>query len=101
MSAMPMARRREKASPKTVTPMTTAVTGSSAPRIADGVDPIFLMAIFMRKSEMTVGSRASCMAHVHWRAVWRSWMFCPVSSEKLMMAASPKRTIQKVKVTDE
>ena len=101
MSAIPMTRRREKASSKTVTPMTTAVTGSRAPRIADGVDPIFLMAIFMRKRDRTVGSRASWMAHVHCRGVWRSWMLCPARREKMTIAASPKRTIQKVNVTDE
>ena len=40
ISRMPAASRSVKLSPKTVTPIITAVSGSSAPMIAVGVEPI-------------------------------------------------------------
>lgn len=43
-------------SPKTNTPIATAVTGSSAPRIAVGVDPIIFTAFTMNMSESTVAT---------------------------------------------
>ena len=59
---MPTPKRNEKASSKMITPMQTAVTGSRAPMMAEGVDPIRLIEIFMKKSESTVGRSANCNA---------------------------------------
>ena len=44
MSTMPAANRSEKGSLNTKTPISTAVSGSKAPRIAVGVEPIYLAA---------------------------------------------------------
>ena len=65
ISSMPIPNRSENVSPKIRTPMQTAVTGSSAPMMAEGVEPIRLIEIFMKKSESTVGSRANCTAQAH------------------------------------
>ena len=49
----------KKLSPKMHTPIKTAVTGSRAPMMAEGVLPIFLMAMVMKNKLNTVGSKAS------------------------------------------
>ena len=59
IARMPIASCREKLSPKTQTPMITAVTGSRAPMIAAGVLPMRLMERVMKKSDNTVGNKAS------------------------------------------
>ena len=59
MAMMPMPNCSEKVSPKTKTPMMTAVTGSKAPIMAAGVEPMRLMEMVMKKSDNTVGSKAS------------------------------------------
>lgn len=45
-------------SPNIVTPNITAVTGSNAPRIAVGVEPIYWMAFVVDTKDMAVGKRA-------------------------------------------
>lgn len=65
ISMMPIARRRVNSSPKSVQDITTAVSGSRAPIIAVGVDPMLFMATLMRKRLSTVGSNASCMPQIH------------------------------------
>ena len=60
---MPMPKRNENASPKISTPIHTAVTGSRAPMMAEGVEPIRLIEIVMKKSESTVGRRANSDIH--------------------------------------
>ena len=59
MATMPMASCKEKLSPKINTPMMTAVTGSKAPMMAAGVLPMRLMEMVMKKSDNTVGNKAS------------------------------------------
>ena len=65
MARMPMASWKEKLSPKMQTPMMTAVTGSNAPMMAAGVLPMRLMEIVMKKSDNTVGNKASWAAQSH------------------------------------
>ena len=65
MSRMPTANRRVNVSEKTKMPIMTAVTGSRAPMMAEGVEPILLMEMFMKNSEITVGNRASWVAQPH------------------------------------
>ena len=59
MSSMPQRMRGVSCSPKMVTPKKTAVTGSSAPRIAVGVEPMYWMALVVQRNEMAVGKMAS------------------------------------------
>lgn len=73
--AMPDASRPVIPSSKSSMPMITAVTGSIAPRIAVGVDPIAWMAIVVQTSDMMVGKTASSEpkrstldCHVFWFA---------------------------------
>ena len=66
---IPTPNRSVKASPKTVTPTTTAVRGSSAPMMAVGVEPMAWTACVMVTSEMTVGTKASMMEKNHMRGV--------------------------------
>ena len=65
IARMPIASCREKLSPKTHTPMMTAVTGSKAPMMAAGVLPMRLMEMVMKKSDNTVGNKASWAAQSH------------------------------------
>ena len=65
IARMPIASCREKLSPKTHMPMMTAVTGSKAPMMAAGVLPIRLMEMVMKKSDNTVGNKASWAAQSH------------------------------------
>ena len=52
-------------SPKTVMPKKMAVTGSNAPRMAVGVEPMYWMALVVQRNEMAVGktARASRLPH--------------------------------------
>ena len=56
---MPNTRREVSGSLKTSVPMATAVTGSSAPIMAVGVEPMRRTAIAMVTSEMRVGTMPS------------------------------------------
>ena len=65
----PMLSRRVSISPNTVTPKNMAVTGSSAPRMAVGVEPIYWMALVVHRNDTAVGktARASKFPHkYHW-----------------------------------
>ncbi len=55
----PMMIRGVSCSPNTAAPIITAVTGSSAPSIAVGVDPILLIAAVVQPNEIAVGKTAS------------------------------------------
>ena len=57
MSIMPHAMRRVITSPNSIMPSTAAVTGSSAPIMAVGVEPMQRMAMAINTSDMTVGTR--------------------------------------------
>ena len=52
-------------SPKTVIPKNTAVTGSSAPRMAVGVEPMYWMAPVVQRNDTAVGKTASASRHPH------------------------------------
>ena len=65
MSTIPQAKRWVNASPKTHTPTATAVSGSRAPSMAVGVEPMLRTDMDMVTSDMTVGRRASKMAKNH------------------------------------
>ena len=67
ISATPTPIRNVKRSPKTMTPKNNAVTGSSAPRIAVGVEPMRRMAPAIVTSETIVGNNASETALIHIR----------------------------------
>ena len=55
--------------PRSVTLNTTAVTGSRAPNIAVGVEPIELIATVVQLSESTVGKNARATRFIHDAAV--------------------------------
>lgn len=67
ISATPTPMRSVNRSPKTMTPKNNAVTGSSAPRIAVGVEPMRRMAPAIVTSETIVGNSASETALTHIR----------------------------------
>lgn len=58
ISKNPITTRTVNTSPKTVTPKNTAVTGSNAPRMAVGVEPIYCMAPVVQSRDMAVGIKA-------------------------------------------
>ena len=60
-SINPIAIRVVMTSLKTTIPKNTAVTGSSTPNIAVGVDPIYCIASVVHISEMTVGKTDNAM----------------------------------------
>lgn len=62
ISRMPSAKLTENGSPKIITPINTAVSGSNAPIMEVEVDPIRFKAIVIRQRERTVGTIASCKA---------------------------------------
>lgn len=57
--------RRLNVSSKTNMPMSTAVTGSNAPKIAVGVDPMYWMALVVQRNEMAVGKSAKPKTSAH------------------------------------
>ena len=67
ISKTPVPMRSVNRSPKTATPKNNAVTGSSAPRIAVGVEPMRRMAPAIATSETIVGKSASATALTHIR----------------------------------
>ena len=99
MAAIPMASWKVKLSPKMNTPMTTAVTGSKAPMMAAGVLPMRLMLMVMKKSESTVGSKASCIPQSHCLGVSNSWKCSPEIKVKVATVNKPNTKIQKVNFT--
>lgn len=65
MSIMPHAMRRVITSPNSIMPSTAAVTGSSAPIMAVGVEPMQRMAMAINTSDMTVGTKPRVRAMPH------------------------------------
>lgn len=63
--SIPHSIRGVNASPNTVTPIMTAVTGSNAPRIAVGVEPMYCMALVVHRNDIAVGNMASAMRLPH------------------------------------
>ena len=68
---MPMSRREVRGSLKTRVPMATAVTGSSEPMMAVGVEPMRRTAMAMVTSEMSVGTMPSMSEKPNWVVVVR------------------------------
>ena len=62
---MPQLNLNVRDSPKTVTPKKTAVKGSSAPRIAVGVEPMYWIAWVVQRNDMAVGKMASAIRLPH------------------------------------
>ena len=96
MSIIPIPNLHVKDSPNSVHPMKTAVTGSRAPIMADGVDPMCLMAIVIKKRLSTVGSSANCIAPAHSNGPWSHCNGSPDSQPKVNIDSHPKKTTQKV-----
>ena len=71
--AMPMRRREVRGSLNTMVPMATAVTGSSEPMMAVGVEPMRRTAMAMVTSEMSVGTMPSMSEKPSWVVVVRGW----------------------------
>ena len=71
--AMPMRRREVRGSLKTRVPMATAVTGSSEPMMAVGVEPMRRTAMAMVTSEMSVGTMPSMSEKPSCVGVVRGW----------------------------
>ena len=69
--AMPMRRREVRGSLNTMVPMATAVTGSSEPMMAVGVEPMRRTAMAMVTSEMSVGTMPSMSEKPNWVSVVR------------------------------
>ena len=70
--AMPMRSRVVRRSSKTSVPMATAVTGSSEPMMAVGVEPMSRTAMAIVISEMSVGTMPSMREKASWVGVVRS-----------------------------
>lgn len=97
MSAIPRPMRAVKASPKTVTPITIAVRGSSAPMTAVGVEPISRTATAMSASEMTVETSSRKIAPRQAVAVVsRPIALSASASEYAAMVAAQKTNPQNV-----
>ena len=91
ISNRPIAIREVITSPKTNTPIITAVTGSNTPRIAVGVAPINWMALVVHSRESTVGNTARHRMLIHNRhslveGIWKS----RVASNRLRNKSEPK-----------
>ena len=71
--AMPMRRREVSGSLNTMVPMATAVTGSSEPMMAVGVEPMRRTAMAMVTSEMSVGTMPSMSEKPSWVVVVSGW----------------------------
>ena len=69
--AMPMRSREVRRSSKTNVPMATAVTGSSEPMMAVGVEPMSRTAMAIVTSEMSVGTMPSMSEKASWVGVVR------------------------------
>ena len=65
INARPRLSRRVSLSPNTVIPNRIAVTGSRAPRMAVGVEPIYWMAPVVQRNEMAVGNTARAIRLPH------------------------------------
>ena len=65
INIMPTTSTTVRTSPKTNIPIATAVTGSSAPRIAVGVEPIYCIAPVVQRNETAVGKIANPATHPH------------------------------------
>ena len=91
ISNRPMAIRDVMTSPKTDTPITTAVTGSNAPRMAVGVAPIYWIALVVHTSESMVGNTARHRMLIHNRhsSVEGTWKSC-VTRRRLKNNREPK-----------
>ena len=74
ISKMPQTSLKVSGSPNTVMPMNTAVSGSNAPIIADGVEPMLRMDIVISTSDKKVGTMANIKANSHDLGVGRAWM---------------------------
>ena len=59
INTIPKPSFTDNLSPNTIIPKKRAVSGSSAPRIAVGVEPIYCIALVVHKKEMAVGNIAS------------------------------------------
>ena len=70
MRRMPKLIRMVKTSPNKRMPNRAAVTGSSAPIMAVGVEPMHCIAIAINTREMTVGTKPKVNAMLHCRGVW-------------------------------
>lgn len=65
ISKMPMPRRSVIGSQNIITANNTADTGSNAPSMATGVEPISCMAALVHRSEKAVGKKAMARASAH------------------------------------
>lgn len=85
---MPIASRGVNDSPKTVMPIITAVSGSKAPIMAVGVEPMCFTAITINTNEMTVGTNASINANSHIEGVDKSCKWLPLSKREWVAIVS-------------
>ena len=67
-------------SPKIVTPKNTAVTGSKAPRMAVGVEPIYCTACVVQRKDMAVGKIANAIRFPHKYHLSTTCRLCPKST---------------------
>ena len=84
--------RGVNASPNTVTPIITAVTGSNAPRIAVGVDPIYCMALVVQRNDIAVGKMARAMRFPHIYHFCGMVTACP-KSRRMRNSDTPNKRI--------
>ena len=67
-------------SPKIVTPKNTAVTGSKAPRIAVGVEPMYCTACVVQRKDIAVGKIANAIRFPHKYHLSTTFRLCPKST---------------------
>ena len=96
ISTMPEANRHVKISPKTNVLITTAVTGSSAPRMDVGVLPMSWMDTLIKYSDSNVGNTANCITQSHCLGVLSVCSGSPAKIIYPMMVSHPNAMIQKV-----
>lgn len=73
MSISPMLSRVVNDSPNAKMPMRMPVSGSMAPNMAVGVEPMLCTATVVQRKETTVGRNASAMPHPHISGVVGRW----------------------------
>ena len=81
-------------SPKIVIPKHIAVTGSNAPNMAVGVEPIYWMALVVHKKEIAVGKMANANIFPH-RYHWLVdgiFSFSPIRNLKINRDSPKSRT---------
>ena len=89
INARPMHCRMVSTSPNMATPNTMAVTGSNAPNMAVGVEPMYCIALVVHRNDMAVGKTASAIRQPH-KYQRDGISICPSQSSRPTKSVTPK-----------